>query len=245
MSFKFIPEQRLGSNACWLACFFALLLVMGCKSEDQERQEQYQASVNPENGKTLEVNGEEFRIVYIGGVRFKFPDTRQFRVVGGRHATQPETDGIDMELYRLDVQKDKVTGKETFRWLDGDIEKPSFVIAQVRGTTEPVETDPLKGPPVPIQYQLSQEFCHDDLSSGLRLCGSKDFPKHPIIGYSLKPLKYEMYIYHNFMHINFRANVDVRIDMNDMKLNINPNPDWLRIYTIAINLLDKYSEGNP
>lgn len=190
MSFKFIPEQRLGSNACWLACFFALLLVMGCKSENQERREQYQASVNPENWKIVKINGEQFRIVYIGGVRFKFPDTRQFRVVGGRHASQAEGDGIDMELYRLDVQKDKVTGEGFTRWLDGDIEKSYVPIAQVRGTTKPIETDPLKGPLVPSQYQLSQEFCHDDLSSGLRLCGSKDFPKHPIIGYSLNPLKY-------------------------------------------------------
>jgi RTX calcium-binding nonapeptide repeat (4 copies) len=236
MNFKFIQTQQLGGFARLLVCLFGLVFLTACKSEDQERQEQYQATVNHENGRLVTVNGEKLRIVYIGGVRFRFPDTRQFRVVGGRHANRPEHDGIDMELYRLDIQKDKLTGKEIFRWLDGEIEKPSLFIAQVRGTTKPVDTNPTKEPPVPSQYQLSQEFCHDDLSSGLRLCGSKDFPKHPIIGYSLKPLKYKMYIYSNFMYINFRANVKVRISMNDMQRNINPNPDWKRIYTITITL---------
>jgi hypothetical protein len=242
MNFKFIPGQRLVDSARWLVCLVALLLMMGCKSENQEKREQYQATVNPENGKIVKVNGEEFRIVYIGGVRFRFPNTRQFRSAG--FATQPEADGIDMELYRLDVQKDKITGKETFRWLDGDIEKSHLPIAQVRGTTEPVETDPLKGPPMPSQYQYLKESCHDDVALGLKLCGTKYLEKQPIIVYPLNSLKYKMYIYQNSMYINFRANVKAIIDMNDMRRNINPNPDWKRIYTITINLLDKYSEDN-
>lgn len=241
MNFKFIPRQRLGDSERWLVYLFALLLVIGCKPEEQERREKYQATVNHENGRLVTVKGETFRIIYIGGVRFRFPDTTQYRWIGGAYATQPEADGIDMELFRPEIQKDKVTGEGFTRWLDGDIEKSYAPIAQVRGTTKPVETDALKSPPVPSQYQLSEEFCHDDVPLGLRVCGSKYFPKRPSIAYPLSPLKYKIYIFENFMRINFRPNVAVRVYMEG---SLPLNPDWKRIYTITINLLDKYFEDN-
>lgn len=69
---------RFARRKASLWCLIALFtLLIGCDYE-KHKAEKYRASVNPENGKIVEVDGEKFRIVYIGGVRFRFPDTPQF-----------------------------------------------------------------------------------------------------------------------------------------------------------------------
>jgi len=91
MIVKIEHEFTLARRSVFLyLCFIAFLLVilMGCNPSEQDKRDKYQETVNPENGKFVEVNGERFQIIYIGGTPFRFPNTRQFRVVGGRHASR-------------------------------------------------------------------------------------------------------------------------------------------------------------
>lgn len=241
MSFIFLGSYWR-RNVCWLCCLFAVLFLFGCKPDEQENLEKYQATVNPENGRLVTVNGEKFRIVYIGGVRFRFPDTDQFRWVGGQHTSSPLTDGIDMSLYRLEVKPATVERKESYRWFYGDIEKPYPISVQVRGTLEAADIDSRKEPKLPPHMNPAIYIAHDDLNLGLKVFSHKNSPKFPSYAYPLIPLEHPVYISSiSSMYVNFAPKVKAEVDLKNMG-NLSIDPNWKEIYFEVVNTLNKYRE---
>jgi len=236
-----MPVFRKLHTGYLLLGFLLWMLLTGCDME-KDRQDKYKASINPENGKIVEVNGEKFRIIYIGGVRFRFPDTDQFRWVGGQYASSPLTDGIDMSLYRLEVQPGKVPGTKSYRWFYGDIEKPDPISVQIRGTIEPVEIDSTKEPSLPRHMSPTIYIGHDDVNLGLKVFSHKDSPKIPSYAYPLTPLEHPVYIPDiSAMYINYAPKVKAEVDLKNMG-NLSIDPNWKEIYFEVVNTLNQYRE---
>ncbi len=242
MNFKFIPEPRLGSNACWLVCLVALLLVMGCKSEDQERQEQHQTSVNPEHGNIVEVNGETFQIAHIGGVRFRFPYTNTFVVrpsIAYLHLNWP------------DIPPGKAQ-KTKFTAIDGKIGRTNSIEVQITANNEPIVIDKNKSVEERWRLNASDYIVRDDLKLGLKTFVSKTTAKNLIdmgvvdYAYSLTDDAIEPWggqpivVSGEFISFMYAPEVSVRIVMMGWTGHINP--DWKGIYLGVVETLNKYRE---
>jgi hypothetical protein len=231
------PEYKLRQKLLW---FLLLMLLTGCGESAKEKRDKYQATLPSDNGKVVEVNGEKFRIVYIGGVRFRFPDTNQFRSVGGDSASSPTHDGIDLDLYR----PVKVPGVQSYKWFYGNIEKSAPISVQVRGRTEPKVMDRTKNSGLlPYMHPLNY-IVHDDIKLGLRIFRPKDFPDMNEYAYPLIPLEHELYIiYDDFIEVIYAPKVDVKIDLMHRTREIHSIPsDWKEIYLDTVNILNKYRE---
>jgi hypothetical protein len=251
MNFKFITGQRLGDYARWLLFLPILMLLIGCKSEEQDRREKYRTTVNPENGKLVTVKGEKFRIVYIGGVRFQFPDTpdRQFGWTG-QFAASPITDGVDMHFYWPDIPRGKAPGTKYAKRLDGKYEVSNLIIVLVRGRSE--EEIMLRDNKTPEQWfnlSATNYIVRDNKELGLRTFTSKKQLKDRIAqdwfqyAYTLtedaiepwsgKPVE----ILYGSIHFNYAPKVRVEI-----RLPGNIDKNWKDTYLGVVETLNKYRE---
>lgn len=249
MSFTFSKEESLRPRTRWLFLLSILILVMGCKPEEQERREKYQTTVNPENGKIVEVNGEKFRIVYIGGVRFRFPINNQFGWIGG-HASDPTTNGMDIDLYWPDIPPGKAPGTKYAKWLDGKYEVSNLIIVLVRGRSE--EEVMLRDNKTPEQWfnlTPTNYIVRDNKELGLRTFTSKKQPKDHITqdwfqyAYTLtedaiehwsgKPVE----ILYGHIHFNYAPKVRVEI-----RLPGYIDKNWKDTYLGVVETLNKYRE---
>jgi hypothetical protein len=229
------PEYKLRQKLLW---FLLLMLITGCGESEKEKRDKYQATLPSDNGKQVEVNGEKFRIAYIGGVRFRFPDTDQFRTVGGKNASQAETDGIDIDLYR----PVKVPGVQSYKWFYGNIEKSAPIYVQVRGRAKPEVMDRTRNTGLLRFMNPSDYIVHDDFKLGLRIYSPKEHPDTQYHAYPLIPLEHELYIvYKNFIHINYAPKVDIRIIQYSEGRSFIA-PDWKEIYLDTVKILNKYRE---
>jgi hypothetical protein len=243
MSFSFNSKQRAGILR--LLFFSALLLMVGCRdqiSDEKRRIAKYQATLKPENGRIVEVNGEEFRIVYIGGVRFRFPNTNQFHW-NGADANSPSSDGISIHLLWPDIPPGKSL-QTKFVAMEGEIGRTNSIEAQVRGASEPVLIDKSKTIEELWRLNANNYFFHDDPKSGLRIFNAKETPNFPAYLYSLKndandPVSGLPVVVSDgqFIHFMFAPQVSVRIIMMG-----GIHPDWKGIYLGVIETLNKYRE---
>lgn len=216
-----------------------LMLLTGCESE-QDRIDKHQATVNPENGKIIEVNGEKFRIIYIRGVRFRFPKNNTFIMAS--------ESSIHIHLMWPDIPPGKAPETKPIA-LEGRIDKTNFVEVVVDERKDPIESD--KSLTFEQRHHLNSDdyIVRDDLQLGLRLFCSKQNPNFVHYAYSLTkdaltPLEREPVVQSGgFIYFDYLPNVAVRIEMMGWMGLINP--DWKGIYLGVIETLNKYREDKP
>lgn len=228
-----------------------LMLLIGCDYE-KRKAEKYRASVNPENGKIVEVDGEKFRIVYIGGVRFRFPDTRQFGG-GGIYVDKsnehlppdPLINTLYMDLYWPDIPPGKAPGT-TYKALDKLGGRTNSVDVLVKGTDKPIIIDHTKT--VEQRHRLDPAIydVHDDLNLGLRIYNPKTHPDLAEYAVALTEDATEPWggqpivIQTGYIFFSYAPQVRVRIVMTGWLGRINP--DWKGIYLGVVETLNKYRE---
>jgi hypothetical protein len=189
---EYINKHRYLRNLLFLLIF---QLLVGCDpyQDEKSRRAKYQATVNPDNGRIVEINGEEFRIVYIGGVRFRFPEKISNGHIGwtgasGGPVTKPETDGVDMTLLWPDIPPGKTPRTKYSESSDGKSDRSNIVFVQVRSTSDPIVIETTKT----IEQRLllvdsSNYIVRDDLKLGLRTFSPKEHPNNFSAAYSLLP----------------------------------------------------------
>jgi hypothetical protein len=230
----YINKHRYGSRQWKLLGFLLFTLLTGCNMDNPEENK---PSINPENGKIVEVNGEKFRITYIGGVRFRFPDTNQF---GTR------SEGVSIHLYWPDIPPSMAPETKPFRWLDGNNYKTNSVEVQVRETREPIEIDTPKTVEDKWRLNSSKYNIYDDLKLGLKIFYPKAHPNLPAYAYSLTNDAIEPWggqpivVSGEFITFMYAPQVSVRIIMMGWTGDINP--DWKGVYLGVIETLNKYRE---
>jgi hypothetical protein len=230
--------------------FLLFTLLMGCNVDDPEEKAR---AVNSEHGKQVEVNGEKFRIIYIGGVRFRFPDTNQFGWTGP-FSTEPTTDGVDISLYWPDIPPGKAPGTKYLKTLDGNNYGTNQVEVIVRGTVAPIVRDPSQTVEERWRLNSDEYIVRDNLELGLKTFVAKNTPKEMIErGYAhyaysitkdaLEPWSNQPVVVNGeFITFMYSPQVSVRISMMGWGGYINP--DWKGIYLGVVETLNKYRETN-
>lgn len=222
--------------------FLLFTLLTGC---DLDSSEKNKPPVNPDHGKRVEINGEKFRIIYIGGVRFRFPDTNTY--------VWASESSIHINLYWPDIPPGKSPGTKPFKWLDEKNYRTNAVNVQVIGMDEPITID--KSKTLEQQWNLSSSnyIVRDNLTLGLRTFASKTASQKLIDnGYfdyaysltddALTPLEHQpvMVSHGESIYFNYAPKIQVRIFMMGWIGHVNP--DWKGIYLGVVETLNKYRE---
>jgi len=212
--------------------FLLFTLLTGC---DLDSSEKNRPPVNPDHGKRVEINGEKFRIIYIGGVRFRFPDNNTF-------VWASQSGDIHIHLDWPNIPPGKVPETKYIEWLDGKISRSNQVEVQVIGKEEPIQIDTSKtveqwwnlGPP--------NYIVHDDLTLGLKIYSPKEFPTQPAYAFSLTPLEHQpVLVLYGDIFFNYVPKVEVRIHMMGWRGG-GISPNWKDTYLGVVETLNKYRE---
>lgn len=221
--------------------FLLFTLITGC---DLDSAEKNKPPVNPEHGKRVEINGEKFRIIYIGGVRFRFPDNDTF------YWASPSGD-INIHLDWPNIPPGKVPETKPLQWLDGKIHRNNQVEVIVRGTIEPITVDTSKTVGLPSFLNPANYIVHDDLKLGLRIYSPKEAPTFPSFAFSLTedaltPLEHQPVMVSDggSIYFNYAPKIKVRISMMGWHgLGLGTvDPNWKSTYLGVVETLNKYRE---
>jgi len=215
---------------------------MGC---DLDSSEKNKPPVNPDHGKRVEINGEKFRIIYIGGVRFRFPDNNTFVW------SSLSGDGIHIHLDWPNIPPGKVPETKPLQWLDGKIHRNNQVEVQIIGKEEPIQIDTSKT--VEQRWNLGPPnyIAHDDLTLELRIYSPKEAPTFPSYAFSLTddaltPLEHQpvKIMDGGSIYFYYAPKVQVRIFMMGWHgLGLGTvDPNWKSTYLGVLETLNKYRE---
>ena len=166
--------QRILHNT-WLLVGLLLMLLMGCSESEQAKKEKYLATLPSDHGKTVEVNGKKFSIIYVGGMRFRIPDD----------GNSIGDDYFHLSFYWPNIPLGKVPGTNPVKWFDKKPDEARIFIAQVNTRYEPAVVDKTSEPGLEPWDKCSNYIVHDDLTLGLRIFTKKEFPTFPSFAYSL------------------------------------------------------------
>lgn len=207
-------------------------------------------SIYPEHGKVLDVNGEKFRIVYLGGQRFRFPMTNEFQWNGGYFEGDYSNRRVDMYLFWPDIPPGKAPEtKHYFYNSASDGFKINLVHVKIVGEKESIDPKHIvKQSPV---ASLSDYIIREDLTRGLRIYFPKQNPDYPAYVYPLSdtlitPLQHEPVRVHgnDLISFNYSPTIEVRVSWEGYKPNKNA-PDWKGMYLDVVETLNKYREDQP
>jgi hypothetical protein len=222
--------------------FLLWLLLTGC---DWDSTKKNKPPINLDHGKRVEINGEKFRIIYIGGVRFRFPDNDTF-------VWASQVGDININLYWPNIPPGKAPGTKSFRWLEDKSERTNAVNVIVRETSEPIEFDKSKTLEQQFNLSPSDYIIRDDLTLGLRTFVSKIASQKLIdngyfdYAYSLTDDAQTPWGHQPVMvfgeSISFMYTPQVRVRITMMGWNDHINPNWKGIYLGVIETLNKYRE---
>lgn len=214
----------------------------------------YYANVNkyvpinpPDHGQRLEINGEKFRIIYIGGVRFRFPDNDTFiwpSLVG---------DGINIHLDWPNIPPGRSPGTKYVEWYEGKIRRNNQVELQVIGKEDAIKIDPNQTVEQLWNLSSSKYVVHDDLALGLRVYSPKEAPSFPAYAVSLTddaftPLDHQPVMVWDggSIYFYYAPKVEVRVHMmgwGGMGMSMGKiDPNWKSTYLGVLETLNKYRE---
>jgi hypothetical protein len=212
-------------------------LLTGC---DLDSSEKNKPLVNPDHGKRVEINGEKFRIIYIGGVRFRFPDNDTFiwASLSG--------DGIHIHLDWPNIPPGKAPETKYIEWLDGKIHRNNQVEVRVIGKEEPFQIDTSKT--VEQRWNLTPDkyIAHDDLTLGLKIYSPKEAATFPSYAFPLTPLEHYpvLLMSGNSIYFDYSPRIQIKIFMMGWDgLGLGTiAPIWKETYLGVVETLNKYRE---
>lgn len=236
----------LALSPLWVPLLISLVWTVFGESE-QERIAKYQATLPPDNGKIIEVEGEKFRVVYIGGIRFRFPDNYKFRWFGEFGVSSPSGEGVHISFCWPDIPPGKAPSAKCGDWRRDENVPKNQVEVMLVGVDEPVKIDASKT--VEERHRLNNPYytVRDDPKTGLRIFSLKEIPDVPTDVYSIKNDANEslsgqpVVMSGGYIYFMYASQVQVRINMEGWG-GRRINPYWKDIYWSVIAALNNYRE---
>lgn len=219
--------------------FFLIDMLFGYDAYMRSEKVKFPAKIHPEQNEVYDINGQRYRVIYIGGVRFHFPEN--YYLAGNDPGP---TAGVNFGLYWPDIPPGKVPGIK-INALEEQLGKIKSVEVQVRGTEKPIEKTKSKVTGLPYYDNPDDYIIRDDLTLGYRTFIPKSHPRLMMYIYSLNrdaidPWTGEPVVYNlGYINFSYTSRISVRIIISGRGI---ANPDWKGIYLGVVETLNKYRQ---
>ncbi len=214
---------------------FGLTLLVGCDNMFGKQKEK--SMIDPEHGKTIERNGQKYRVFLAGGIRFVAPDSHQ--------VIPRESGDFDMNMFWPNIPPDKAPDTKFTESLPDSVGNRTTNMVTVVVRTAPGQVASFDSYPAWTSPDL---IAHDDLDLGLRVFIHKNATKSQIENgfyneaYSLDvrtPYSKEPVILGSgLISFMYTKNIYVRLSMHGWSTKMNP--DWEGIYLGVVETLNNY-----